>query len=188
MWDKISRAINRPFTVTLQDYWERALPARSSFQAILQTRETGAGDPAPSTTPSSGKLTASSASPDITEAIQIASRKYDVPEKLITSVIHAESNFNPNAVSPAGARGLMQLMPGTARELGVKNSFNVQENIEGGVKYLRQMLNRFGQNIKLALAAYNAGPGAVAKHDGIPPYAETRKYVQKIMSNYTAEV
>jgi soluble lytic murein transglycosylase-like protein len=79
----------------------------------------------------------------------------------------------------------MQLMPGTAKELGVKNSFNVRENIEGGVKYLRKMLDRFGQNVKNAVAAYNAGPGAVAKHDGIPPYRETQNYVQRVMKNYT---
>lgn len=118
--------------------------------------------------------------------IQQAARKYELPEKLIESVIRAESNFQPDAVSPAGAQGLMQLMPATARELGVSDPFDVQQNIDGGAKYLRQMLDRFGGNLKLALAAYNAGPGTVARYDGDVPYRETRNYVRRVLAGMGA--
>jgi soluble lytic murein transglycosylase-like protein len=114
--------------------------------------------------------------------IQDAASKTGVSEDLLTAVIQAESAFRPNAVSPVGAQGLMQLMPGTARSLGVEDSFDPRQNILGGAQYLRQQLNRFG-SVEKALAAYNAGPGAVAKYGGVPPYAETRQYVNKIMRN-----
>ncbi len=118
----------------------------------------------------------------VRRGIQQASRKYNLPEKLIESVIRAESNFQTDAVSPAGAQGLMQLMPATARELGVSDPFDAQQNIDGGAKYLRQMLDRFDGNLKLALAAYNAGPGTVARYDGDVPYRETRSYVRRVLA------
>jgi Rod binding domain-containing protein len=118
--------------------------------------------------------------------IQRASDKYKVPLNLIYGVIAQESSGNPDVVSRAGAKGLMQLMDETAADLGVRNSFDPEENINGGVRYLKTQLNRFKGNLKLALAAYNAGPSAVTKYGGIPPYAETQDYVRKVI-NYAEQ-
>lgn len=109
---------------------------------------------------------------------------HGVPPRLVRAVMQVESCFDSRAVSRAGARGLMQLMPGTASDLGVRDSFDPEQNIRGGVRYLQQMLQRFNQNTSYALAAYNAGPQAVADHRGIPPYRETRNYVQRVMEFY----
>lgn len=114
------------------------------------------------------------------DEIRIAARSFGVDPALVRAVIHAESAFNPQAVSSKGAQGLMQLMPGTAREVGVSNALDAAQNIRGGVNYLARMLQLHDGNIKLATAAYNAGPGAVDRHGGIPPYAETRAYVERV--------
>ena len=114
--------------------------------------------------------------------IREAAVRHGVPERVVSAVIRVESCFNPRAISPKGARGLMQLMPGTASILGVRNSFDPRENIEGGVRHLRGLMDRFSNNLSLALAAYNAGEQAVTLHRGIPPFPETQGYVSRILS------
>src|SRR5205807_9800616 len=110
-----------------------------------------------------------------------AASRYGIPERLVTAVIRAESGFNPRAVSRKGARGLMQLMPSTASILGVRNSFDPGENIDGGARHLRGLIERFSNDVPLALAAYNAGENAVVTYRGIPPYAETQDYVARVL-------
>lgn len=114
------------------------------------------------------------------EIFEEASRTYNVPKNLIKAIAKAESDFNPNATSGAGAQGIMQLMPATARELGVTDAYDPYQNIMGGTKYISQMLQKYDGNVSLALAAYNAGSNNVAKYGGIPPFKETQNYVAKI--------
>ena len=125
-----------------------------------------------------------SSNSQILDMVNKVARKHGVDEKLVQALIKQESGFNPKAKSKVGAMGLMQLMPATAKSLGVKDPYNPQQNVEGGVKYLKSMLNKYNGNVILALAAYNAGPNAVDKYDGIPPYKETQNYVKSILANY----
>jgi len=134
--------------------------ARSTLQAFRA--ESGSGHP-------------------VEKSVQQAAAKYNLAPELIRGVIRAESNFQVDAVSSAGAKGLMQLMPETAKKLGVTNPFDIQQNIDGGARYLRQMLDRFGGDLKRALSAYNAGPGAVEQFNGDVPFSETRQYVQRVL-------
>ncbi len=112
--------------------------------------------------------------------IAAAAREFGVDEAVVRAVIHAESAFNPTALSRAGAQGLMQLMPATARRFGVTDSYDAAQNIRGGVQYLSWLLKRFNGNLTLAAAGYNAGEGAVDRHGGVPPYRETQYYVQRV--------
>jgi len=121
---------------------------------------------------------------DIPTAVAAASDKHGIDADLLYSVIRAESGFNPRAVSNKGAQGLMQLMPGTANKLGVQDAFDTQSNVEGGTRYLRELLDRYHYDLAKALAAYNAGPQRVDQYHGIPPYHETRAYVARIIREY----
>jgi|SRR5690625_3215734 len=128
--------------------------------------------------------TATPPTDEFNHIINEAAQRYNVDEKLIHAIIRAESNYNPNAKSNAGAAGLMQLMPNTARSLGVTDRYDIRQNIFGGTRYFSKMLMQHGGNLELALASYNAGPGNVKKYGGVPPFKETQNYIQKVMKYY----
>lgn len=146
----------------------------------VPTTEVTSFEPAP---PDPVKVDAAKAV-DLNEVIREVSRRSRLDADFIASVIRAESDGKTNAVSPKGARGLMQLMPGTADQLGVKNSFDAAENVDGGVRYLMHLLQQFNYDVAKALAAYNAGPQRVTQYKGVPPYHETRAYVARIIRDY----
>jgi len=120
----------------------------------------------------------------IEQMVGEAARRYALPRSLVRAVARAESSLDPAAVSPKGARGVMQLMPATAKELGVDNAFDPAQNIDAGARLLRQLLEKYEGRVAEALAAYNAGPGAVARHNGVPPYRETRGYIRKVVRDF----
>lgn len=122
--------------------------------------------------------------PQLLSMISQIAKKHGVDEKLVHAVVKQESGFNPKATSHCGAMGLMQLMPATAKGLGVTDPYNPVQNVEGGVRYLKNLLNKYNGNVILSLAAYNAGSGAVDKYDGVPPYKETQNYVKSILADY----
>ena len=134
--------------------------------------------------PAAVTKTAAPSNADVRGLLSHAGEQHDIDVELLASLVHAESDGRPNAVSRTGAQGLMQLMPGTARNLGVKDSFQPDQNINGGTAYLDALLTRYHDNLALALAAYNAGPAAVDKYHGIPPYRETRAYVARVMTEF----
>jgi len=147
-----------------------------------------AAEPVKDTPESAAKLQASAkkiAQPvDLNEVVNAASGTYRLDPDLVNSVIRAESGFNVHAVSPKGAQGLMQLMPKTASDLGVQNAFDPQANVEGGTRYLRELLERYDFDLVKALAAYNAGPQRVEQYGGVPPYYETKAYVARIVRDF----
>lgn len=134
----------------------------------------------PTAGPDAARAPVRPASGGLRDLVDSVARKHEVEPALVHSVIRVESNYNPAAVSHKGALGLMQLIPSTARRFGVRDSFNASENLEGGVQYLKHLLELYGGDERLALAAYNAGEGAVARWGGIPPYPETRNYVYEV--------
>jgi len=149
------------------DYFELYTPAKKEES------------PAPQSVASPGSAPLSIS--QIQPAIREMAKKYQLDHKLITAMIRAESNFNPYAISPKGAQGLMQLMPETVQRLQVHNVFDFRENIEAGTRYLKQLLDTYQNDLSLALAAYNAGPSAVSLYRGIPPFPETRQYIQRVL-------
>jgi hypothetical protein len=140
--------------------------------------------PAGSQTPISSQAQPAKSAPALNQVVDSASAAYHLDPDLVNSVIHAESRFNAHAVSPKGARGLMQLMPGTASQLGVNDAFDPQANVTGGSRYLRELLERYHFDLVKALAAYNAGPQRVEHYRGVPPFRETRAYVARIVHDY----
>ena len=145
---------------------EAALAPRSETATVSKSRAQGLGPQAPSS---------------FDDLILATAERHGVDPSLVKAIVKVESNFDPSAVSHAGAKGLMQLMDGTAEMLGVTDSFDPVQNVEGGVKFVKFLLSRYDNNETLALAAYNAGPGAVDRHKGIPPFEETQKYVSLVL-------
>jgi soluble lytic murein transglycosylase-like protein len=161
--------------------------ASSTFASQLATATTATTASALATTATAGLMAtgASELPADVPFGAEItaAAKKHGIDPALLAGLVKQESNFNPNAGSPAGARGLTQLMPGTAAGLGVTNVLDPIQSLDGGAKYLRQQLDAFGGDVTRALAAYNAGPGAVQRYGGVPPYAETQNYVRIVQAN-----
>jgi soluble lytic murein transglycosylase-like protein len=150
----------------------------------IERFEKDSSPPPPSAPPRSISLAPPAKPLNLNEVINSISDRHHIDPDLINSVIHAESGFNPRAVSPKGARGLMQLMPQTASRLGVSNTFDPRANVEGGTRYLSELLQRYNFDLIKALAAYNAGPQRVEQYRGVPPYYETRTYVAKIVRDF----
>jgi soluble lytic murein transglycosylase-like protein len=166
------------------DHFEAAPALPSSASASRVPTPARSLVTGPKSLPATAARFPSASQPEITAVVQDASGRYQLDPDLVNSVIKAESGFNVRAVSPKGARGLMQLMPGTASQLGVPNAFDARANVDGGTKYLRELLERYNFDLVKALAAYNAGPQRVERFGGVPPYYETRAYVARIVRDF----
>lgn len=150
----------------------------------VSTGNTAAVTSGSQTNATSSGNTSSSSSTSLDAYFEEASEKYNVDVKLLKAIAHAESNFNPNATSSSGAMGVMQLMPSTAKSLGITDAYNAYDNIMGGAKVISQHLANYSGDVSLALAAYNAGSGNVAKYGGVPPFTETQNYIKKVLAYY----
>jgi len=171
---------------TQVDHYEAApdLPKAASFAPASHLSSPGSATPYARRDALASSAFPSTPKPDITAVVEDASGRYQLDPDLVNSVIKAESGFNVRAVSPKGAQGLMQLMPGTASKLGVPNAFDPRANVDGGTKYLRELLERYNFDLVKALAAYNAGPQRVERYGGVPPYYETHAYVARIVRDF----
>lgn len=170
--DSINRVLQR--IDAIEQRFKRTSQTDNSFASLLSR-----------TAQTDKPSVAGSDTSEISRIIHVAARKYDVDPKLAIAVAKTESNMTADAVSSTGAIGVMQLMPETARAMGVRNIYDPRENIDGGVKYLKQMLTTFNGDIEKSVAAYNAGPTAVTKYNGVPPYSETQAYVGKVLALYS---
>ena len=186
-WQPVSKSTNEDIKTQNIQSFDKVLQAgaKAKFGELL-TKPTTEVDAKLYTNTASGavKKVDYSDKTNIKNLISKIAKKHGVDEKLVNAVVSQESGYNPAAKSRVGALGLMQLMPATAKGLGVTNPLDPEQNVEGGVKYLKSMLNKYNGNVILALAAYNAGPNAVDKYDGVPPYPETQNYVKSILSSY----
>lgn len=161
-----------------------AKPAPASKAAAKTAAAAPTATASPTTAPAANSTPRPTTPQELDQLVQTTAEKHSVDPRLVRAVISTESNWNPGAVSRKGAQGLMQLHPDTAQKLGVADAFDPAQNVDGGVRYLSMMLDRYHGDMHLALAAYNAGPGAVDRSGGVPRIAETRNYVQKVTSAY----
>lgn len=152
-----------------------------SFLDILRSVQGKSNETVQNTAQNTAASSISTGTASMDRIFEQAAKRYNVDANLLKAIGKAESGFDPSVVSSAGAIGVMQLMPGTARSLGVSNPYDAQQNIMGGAKYISQLLKKYDGNVRLALAAYNAGPGNVAKYGGIPPFQETKNYVNRVL-------
>jgi len=169
---------------TIQQRFQISPRANGDFSKILANEQANHSNPSSSSAPSNVGTEKNFATNDISKMIQFAAQKYGVDPKLAMAVAKVESNLQPDAVSEVGAEGVMQLMPETAQGLGVRNNKDPRENIDGGIRYLKQLMASFGGDVTKTVAAYNAGPQAVERYNGTPPYSETQAYVTKVMALY----